>query len=244
MGTGENMTGTIVNAAAILCGGAVGLVVKKGIRRELSESCMKVVGLCTFLIGLTSTLRYMLSVGENGAIESNGSLLLLVSLVTGTLIGELLHIEDGIEKLSGWAERTFRLDGFSKGFVTASILFCVGAMAVMGAFNDGLAHDPGLLYVKSMMDGISSIFLASTLGFGVLAAAVPVLLYQGGLTLAAGLLAPFFAANPSALNAMCMVGFVMIIAIALNLMGLAKFKTSNMLPALLVVMLADKLPWF
>lgn len=238
------MTGTIVNAAAILCGGAVGLVVKKGIKPELSESCMKVVGLCTFLIGLTSTLGIMLKVGEGGVIESEGSLLLLVSLVTGTLIGELLHIEDGIERLSGWAERKFRLDGFSKGFVTSTILFCVGAMAIMGAFNDGLQHDPSLLLVKSMMDGISAIFLASTLGFGVLVSAVPVFLYQGGLTLAAGLLAPLFASSPTSLNAMCMVGFVMIIAIGLNLMDLTKFKTANTLPALLVVILADKLPWF
>ncbi len=238
------MTGTVVNAAAVLCGGAVGLIVKKGIRQELSERCMKIVGLCTFLIGLTNTLSYMLTITQSGAVEASGSILLLISLVTGTLIGELLHLEDAVDRLSAWAERRFRLDGFSKGFVTSTILFCVGAMTIMGAFNDGLNHDPSLLYIKSLMDGISSIFLASTLGFGVLVAALPILLYQGGLTLAAGLLAPFFAANPSSLNALCMVGFVMIIAIGLNLMGLTKFKTVNMLPALLVVILADKLPWF
>ena len=237
------MTGTIVNAAAVLCGGAVGLLVKKGIKPELSDGCMKIVGLCTLLIGLTNTLSYMLSINEDGVLEAQGSLLLLVSLVSGTLLGELLHIEDGITRLSGWAERRFRLDGFAKGFVSASLLFCVGAMAIMGAFNDGLYHDPSLLYVKSMMDGISAFFLASALGVGVLASALPLFLYQGGLTLAAGLLAPLLETHASSMDALCMVGFVMIIAIGLNLMGLTKFKTANMLPALVIVIFAEKLPW-
>ena len=238
------MTGTLVNTAAIAAGSAVGWLCKKWIRPELSETCMKVVGLGTLLIGLANTVRYMLPVGADGSLTADGGLLLLVSLVLGTLLGEWIGIEKGIERLSGWTERRFRLDGFSKGFVSASILFCVGAMAILGSFNDGLYHDPSLLLVKSLMDGISAVFLTSTLGIGVLFSALPVFLYQGALTLCAGLLAPFFTAHPESLSALCMVGFALIIVIGLNLMGLTKYRTANMLPSLLVVLLAERLPWF
>ncbi len=236
------MTGTIVNAVAILCGGAVGLLAKKWIKPALSETCMKIIGLATLLIGLSNALSYMLVPDAQGRLSADGGLLLLVSLVVGTLIGEALGLDALIARLSGWAESKLKLDGFAKGFVTSTILFCIGAMAIVGAFNDGLNHDPSLLYIKSAMDGASAIFLAAALGAGVLFSSLPLLLYQGALTLCAGLLAPVLVGDT--LSALCMVGFAMIVVIGLNLMEITKFKTANMLPALIVAVLLKLLPWF
>lgn len=235
------MIGTLVNAGAVLCGSLIGLAAKKWIRQSMSDALMKVIGLATLLIGLGGTLSYMLQIGDDGSVTSDGGMLLLVSLVIGALIGELLKIDDRISRLSGWVERKMRLDGFAKGFISATLLFCVGAMTVVGSFNDGLNHDPSLLFVKSAMDCASSVFLSAALGVGVLFAFVPLLLYQGALTLCAGLLAPVLAGDT--LDAVCLVGYAMIVAIGLNLTGASKFKTANLLPALVVAALAAQLPW-
>ncbi|MEG0751237.1 MAG: DUF554 domain-containing protein [Oscillospiraceae bacterium] len=236
------MLGTIVNTAAVVVGAGIGLLVKKGISRELSDTCMRVMGLATSLIGLTNLLPLMLTSDGSGKLVAGGGLLLLVSLVVGTTVGELLRLETWVERLSLFAERRFKLDGFSKGFVTASLLYCVGAMAIIGSFNDGLYGNHSILFVKSVMDAISGFFLASTLGVGVLFAALPVLLYQGALTLGAGLIAPLL--SQSAMDDMCMAGFALIIVIGLNMMGITKFKTTNMLPSMLVILLVRLIPWF
>lgn len=236
------MIGTLVNAAAVVAGGLVGVAAKKWIRQELSDSCMKVIGLAVTLIGLSNALSYMLSADGSGVLAVDGGLLLLISMVLGTLLGELLRLDAHITRLSGWVERRLRMEGFARGFLNATLLFCVGAMTIVGAFNDGLNHDPSLLFVKSAIDCASAVFLAAAMGIGVACAAVPLLLYQGALTLCAGLLAPVL--TGATLNAVCMVGFVMIVAIGLNLMEVTAFKTANMLPALVVVVLLKQLPWF
>lgn len=236
------MMGTIVNAVAVVCGGLVGLAAKKWIRQELSDTCMRIIGLAVTMIGLSNALSYMLSAGEGGVLTADGGLLLLISLVVGSLIGELLGLDEKIAKLSNWAEHKLKLSGFAKGFMSATILFCVGAMTIVGSFNDGLNHDPSILYVKSAIDCASAVFLSSALGVGVACAAFPLFLYQGALTLCAGLLAPVLVG--ATLNAVCLVGYVMIVAIGLNMMEVTKFKTANMLPALVVVVLLKLLPWF
>ncbi|MEG0912722.1 MAG: DUF554 domain-containing protein [Oscillospiraceae bacterium] len=236
------MTGTIVNAAAVVAGGLIGLMVKKSIKQSLSDTCMRVIGLATLLIGISNALSYMLSIDDSGKISADGGLLLLISIIVGTVIGELLNIEGFIMRISAFAERKLKMNGFANGFVTSSLLFCVGAMAIVGAFNDGLNNDPSMLFIKSAMDGVSAVFLASSLGVGVLFSCIPLLLYQGSLTLCAGMLAPVLTGDM--LSGMCMVGFVMIIAISLNLMNVTKFKTANMLPSLIVVVLLKLLPWF
>lgn len=235
------MLGTIVNTAAILAGGAAGLLLKKGLKSELSDTCMKLMGLCTLFIGFSNSMKFMLSVNADGSLEANGGLLLIISLVVGTIIGELLGLERLVERFSDSLERRFKMEGFSKGFVTSSVLFCVGAMAIVGSFNDGLYGDHSILFVKSLMDGISALFLTAALGAGVLFSAGSVLIYQGSLTLLAGVIAPLLSAG--AMNDMCMVGFAIIVAIGLNVMGLTKFRTTNMLPSMLVVLAARLLPW-
>lgn len=235
------MTGTLVNAGAVIAGSLIGLLAKKWIKPALSDGLMKIIGLATLLIGLGGTFSYMLKSDSDGVLSSEGGMLLLLSLVLGALLGELLKIEDGIARLSGWVERKMRLDGFAKGFVSATLLFCVGAMTVVGAFNDGLNNDPSLLLVKSAMDCASAVFLSAALGAGVLFAFIPLLLYQGALSLCAGLLAPVLVGET--LSAVCLVGYALIVAIGLNLIGLTRFKTANLLPALVVAALAAQLPW-
>ncbi|MDO4566034.1 MAG: DUF554 domain-containing protein, partial [Oscillospiraceae bacterium] len=222
-------------------GGAAGLLVKKGLSEELSSTCMKIMGLCTVFIGLSGALKYMLVIGEDGALDTYGGLLLIISLVTGTLAGELLRLEQRFESFSSGLERRFGMDGFARGFVTASLLFCVGAMAIVGSFNDGLYGDHSILFIKSLMDGISALFLAASLGAGVLFASLAVLVYQGALTLSAGLIAPLL--SEAAMADMCMVGYALIVVIGTNVMGLTKMRATNMLPSLAAVLLVRLLPF-
>lgn len=234
------MLGTVVNAAAVLAGGTVGLFIKKGMKEGLSDSCMKSTGLATLVIGIVNLLPAMLTF-ESGAFDTRGSLLLVISLVLGTMIGELLRLEYLVERLSQKLENRFGIAGFTKGFISASLLFCVGAMAIIGSFNDGLYADRSTLYIKSMIDGLSALFLASSLGAGVLFSAIPLFLYQGALTLGASALAPIL--SQGAMSDMSMVGYAIIMAIGLNLTGATKFKTTNMVPAMIVVLLARLIPW-
>lgn len=235
------MLGTVVNAATVVAGSLVGLVIKKGMRESLADAVMKAMGVGTLFIGLGGVLSVMLVPDGSGALTTDGGLLLLVSLALGTLVGELLRIHDGIESLSGAVERRFHLGGFSKGFVTASLLFCAGAMTIVGSFNDGLYNDHSILYVKSVMDMISAVFLASTLGIGVMFSALFVLVYQGALTLCAGLIQPVM--TQSVMDAVGMTGFAIVAVIGCNLMGVSDLKTTNMVPALVFAAVIRLLGW-
>ena len=225
------MWGTFVNASAVVAGGFVGMLVKKGMKESVANAVMRAMGVATLLIGLSGVLSVMLVPNEAGKLDAEGGLLLLVSLALGTLVGELLHLHDGIETLGDFLERRFRLGGFANGFVSASLLFCAGAMTIVGCLNEGLYNDGSILYVKSVMDMISAVFLASTLGIGVVCSAVFVLVYQGVLTLCAELVQPVMTA--SLMDAVGMTGFAIVVVIGCNLMGLSEFKTTNMTPALL-----------
>ena len=235
------MLGTVVNAATVVAGSLVGLVIKKGMRESLADAVMKAMGVGTLFIGLGGVLSVMLVPDGSGALTTDGGLLLLVSLALGTLVGELLRIHDGIESLSGAVERRFHLGGFSKGFVTASLLFCAGAMTIVGSFNDGLYNDHSILYVKSVMDMISAVFLASTLGIGVMFSALFVLVYQGALTLCAGLIQPVM--TQPVMDAVGMTGFAIVAVIGCNLMGVSDLKTTNMVPALVFAAVIRLLGW-
>lgn len=225
------MTGTIVNVAAVLAGGGIGLALKRGLSEPMEKSVTQVLGLTTCIIGLNGVLGAMLTV-EGGKIKSGGEILLLCSLALGVVFGQWLRLEERLEQVGDAIERKIGVGSFSKGFVSASILFCVGAMTIMGSLSDGLSGDSRILFTKSALDFIAAMVLASALGVGVLFSAVTVLLYQGGLTLGAGLLAGVLV-DPL-LSQICMVGYAIVICIGINFFGCIKIKTANLLPALLV----------
>lgn len=226
--------GTIINAAMILLGGIIGLMFKKAVSKEMEFSIHKATGVAVLVIGICGVLSAMLKSKDNGGISSSGELLLVVSLALGTFIGELLKLEERLNKGCKWIESKFKMSNFATGFITATMIYCIGAMAIVGAINDGLLGDSSTLITKGIIDGITSVVLAASLGYGVLFSAIPILLYQGGMTLLAGLLEDVLAGE--LLSNICMVGYALVMCIGINFLSNddKKMKTVNMLPALLV----------
>lgn len=223
------MTGTLVNCAAVIAGGAIGLIFKKGIKETYTESINKSLGVAVTVIGLNGVITNMVSY-EGGKLTSSGELLLVIFLVLGTLIGELLKLDDRFNTLSNKIDGKFRSGGFASGFVNGTLLFCVGAMTIIGSINDGLLGDSSVLFVKSALDFTAAIIFGATLGFGVIFTCIPMLIYQGGITLLAGTLSNVLVGD--VLTQVCTAGYAIIIAIGLNFLLTKKFKTLNMLPAM------------
>ncbi|WMJ84514.1 DUF554 domain-containing protein [Oscillospiraceae bacterium LTW-04] len=227
------MTGTIVNAAAIAAGAAIGLLFKKGLPKRIEENALKFVGTGVAILGLNGVICAMITADTaTGLLSYEGGILLVLSLAAGGIIGELFCIEDKLYAGGVTIEKKLGAQGFAKGFVSASMLFCIGAMAIVGALSDGLNQDSSILFVKATLDGITSIVLAAALGYGVLFSALAVLVYQGLITLCAGLLAPVLDGT-ELLNQICMVGYCIVLLIGTNMLGSTKVKTANLLPAML-----------
>ncbi len=224
--------GTIVNAAAVALGGLIGLLLRRGISEKLEKTSMKMLGLSVFIIGINGTITSMITIGEDGALSSNGSLLLIASLVIGGVLGELMDVDGKLNRAGKRIEARFGKEGFAKGFINASLIYCIGAMAIIGALNDGLTGDSSVLFIKSALDFVCSVILGSTLGFGVIFAAVPVFIYQGAITLFAGFLSPLISGDM--LNGICMVGYAIVLCIGINFLEFTDIRTANLLPALLV----------
>ncbi len=216
------MLGTLVNAGAIVVGSFVGLLLKKGLPEKITDAIMKGVALCVLYIGL------------DGCLEGDNALIAILSIVLGALVGTALDLDGRLCSLGDYMERKLQAGGgsFSTAFVTASLLFCVGAMAVVGSLQSGLTGNHTMLYTKSMLDGISSVVFAATLGPGVLMAGVAVLLYQGAITLLAQALAPVL--NDAVVAEMTCVGSLLIIGLGLNMLGVTKLKVMNYVPAVFV----------
>lgn len=185
--------GTIVNSVAINFGTLIGLFIKKGLPERFKETIMQLLGLSVIVIGISGTLQEIYSVIDGKKLDRNYIMLLIFSLVIGAVIGEFLNIEDKLKKLGDWFEKKFsNLGGdFSEGFVTSSLIFCVGAMAIVGALEDGLTGNDQTLYAKSILDEVASVVLSATLGIGVALSAVSVFLYQGLITLLSGAIKPY-----------------------------------------------------
>jgi uncharacterized membrane protein YqgA involved in biofilm formation len=217
--------GTIINAVAIIIGGALGLLFRKGFPERIAQTTLKVLGLLTIVIGISM------------ALQSQELIMVLVSLVIGAVIGEWINIEDRLERFGKWLEKKLHLteESPAKGFIYASLLFCVGSMAIVGSITDGLKGDHSILMTKAIMDGIISIPFAASMGIGVLGSAVPVLLYQGGLTLLAWKLQSLF--TPSMIRELTSVGGVIVMGIGVNILGLQKIKVGNFIPALILIIL-------
>lgn len=227
------MLGTLVNTAAIILGALIGMLLKKGIPERIREALIKIEGLAIVIIGLSGVFGEMFTIStETGKITGDGGLLLLVSLVLGCVIGEMTRIDDHINTAARKVESRFKADGFAKGLVAASLVFSIGAMAVIGPLNEGLSGDRSILYIKSLLDFTTSIVLASVMGAGVLFSCVPVLVVQSIPALLAAQLAPHI--TPQLLSLFCMVGYTLVMAIGLNFLCDTKIKVANLLPSLLI----------
>ena len=222
-------SGVLVNTLTVIIGSTVGLLLKKQIPEKLTNAVMTAIGLCTIAIGVTGVIK-----GEN-------QLVMIISLVFGTIVGTLIDIDGKLSRLGDKFQNKRAKNGnvhsdnanFSQGFVTASLLFCVGAMTIVGSMNAGISGDNQMLYTKSVLDLISSSMLAASLGFGVFCASGFVLVFQGALVALAMALGSFL--NDFAVNELICAGSVMITALGLNLIGVTKIKVANLLPGLVFV---------
>ena len=217
------MLGVFVNVITVLLGSSIGLLFKKGIPQKVSNAAMVGLGACTLYIGISGSLA-----GEN-------VLILIASVVLGTIVGTLLNIDGGINRLAEKVESRFKKNGtdvsIAEGIISATLLFCVGSMTVTGSIQAGLTGDNSILITKAMLDLVSSMMLASSLGIGVLLSAGAVFVIQGGLVLLAGLISPLMSAG--AINEMTCAGSILILMIGTNLMGITKIKVADFLPAIL-----------
>ncbi|HHV60512.1 MAG TPA: DUF554 domain-containing protein [Clostridiaceae bacterium] len=226
--------GTLINTCAIIAGGIIGIFLKKGLPERYKNTIIQTVGLAVMIVGISGALQSMYIVVEEGHLSREYIMLMVLSLVIGGIVGEFLNIEEYLNKMGMWFKQklSFNDSNFSQGFVGASLLFCVGAMAIVGSLEDGLAGNPGTLIAKSILDGVTAMVFASTLGVGVVFSSIPVLVYQGGITLLAGFLKPWL--TDVVISQMSLVGSVLIMAIGINMLEIKKLKTGNMLPAIFI----------
>ena len=214
------MIGTFVNTLAAVVGGLLGTLLKRGIPERFADLVQKGLALCVLYIGVKGSL-----VGTN-------TLVTILSLVLGAILGELLNIDGGIERLGAWAQSKLSKGGsrLGEGFVTASLLFCVGSMSVVGSLQSGLTGNHETIFTKSMLDFVSAIILASSLGLGVCLSGAFVLVYQGAIVLLARWAAPVL--SDYVVAEMSCAGSLLIIALGLNMLGITKLKVGNLLPAM------------
>ena len=216
------MTGTLVNTATVIVGSSVGLLIGARFSEKIRSIVMHALGLSTLLIGFKMAFR------------TDNILFVIGSLALGGIIGELLRVEEGLENLGEFLKRKVksRSGNFVLGFVTSSLVFCIGPMTVVGSIQDGVSGDASVLYAKSLLDGFASIVFASSLGVGVIFSALTVLIFQGGLTLLGGKLS--FLLRPEVLDELIATGGLIIVGIGIYLLGIKRIKVGNFLPALVV----------
>ncbi|MBZ0312012.1 DUF554 domain-containing protein [Clostridium butyricum] len=221
------MLGTIVNALAIIVGCIIGLIVKERLTEKMSSTIMSGLALCVLYIGIS------------GALKGQDTLIIIICIAVGALIGEFIDIDKRLNDLGNFIENKINLKkknkdsekiSISEGFVTSSLLFCVGAMAVVGSLESGLQGNHSTLFAKSILDGVSSIIFASSLGIGVMLSSVAILVYQGSITLLAGCLSSVL--TDTVIGNMSAIGSVLIMGLGTNMIGASKIKVANLLPAI------------
>lgn len=222
------MLGTIVNALSVVGGCIIGLIVKGRLNDKISTTIMNGLALCVIYIGIS------------GALKGEDALQIIISIAIGALVGEIIDIDDKLEKLGQFIENKINKSknvekeriSIAEGFVTSSLLFCVGAMAVVGSLESGLQGNHTTLFAKSILDGVSSIIFTSSLGIGVIFSAVAILIYQGSITLLAGALSVFLTDN--VISNMSVVGSLLILGLGFNMLGISKIKVANLLPSIVI----------
>ncbi len=219
------MLGTLINAGAIILGTGIGVLIQSKLPKRIITIIFQGMGLFTLLLGVKM------------ALDMQEFLLIIGSLVIGSVIGELLGIENAVEGLGNWLKKklNFKNEKFSDGLVTAFLLYCMGSLTIVGAIEEGIKGNNELLLMKSLMDGISSIALTSALGIGVGFSIIPLLIYQGGLTLFAGSLANFFSDN--IVRELSALGGVLLIGLGINILEIKKLRILNMIPALVIIVI-------
>ncbi len=217
------MIGTLVNFGAVIIGGSIGLIIHRNLPKRYVQLVFQIIGLFTLVLGFKM------------ALESQQLLIMIFSLIFGGILGEVLKIEEWLNTLGDRIKRITKSknDTFTEGLITAFILFCVGSLTFLGAIEEGMTGNPELLLIKSLMDGISAIALAVAFGIGVLFSAIPLIIFQGALTLFASLAGEFI--NPVYITEITATGGVILIGLGLNLLEIKKIKIVNLLPAMLIV---------
>lgn len=223
------MIGTLVNAGAVIVGGIAGLLLNKSMPERFKTIYFQAIGLFTVAIGISMVWNMQ------------HILIVVSSLAMGSLLGEWLNLERGAERLSEYLRKRFRIgnEKFSEGLITAFLLYCIGSMTILGAIQEGTGGSSDLLLTKSLMDGFSSVLLASAFGVGVIFSSIPLLIFQGGITLLAMGASSFF--TPEIIQGLTSVGGILLIGLGVNILEIKKLRIMNMLPALLIVVI---LLWF
>lgn len=217
------MEGTLINAGAVILGSIVGLIIHSRLPKNIVNIVFQGIGLFTLFLGV------------NMATKTSNFLIMIFSIVIGSIIGELLDIDKSVNRFGEWLKKKVKSknDKFSEGFVTSFLLFCMGSMTILGAFEEGLGGEPNLLLAKSVLDMFGSIILSASLGIGVVFSVIPLIIYQGGLTLFAGSLTGFL--TDPIINELTAVGGLLLIGLGINILEIKKIKILNMIPALIIV---------
>ena len=235
--------GTLINCGAIVGGGLVGHFTGKLFKEEQQDALTKACGVSTIFIAIAGAMEGMLSIRE-GAVSSAKSLLVVLCLALGTMIGEALRLERSIERFGEWLKNHTGNSGdkgFVNAFVTASLTVCVGAMAIVGSIRDGIMGDYSTLAVKAVLDFVIIAVMTSSMGKGCAFSAIPVFLQQGGVTLLASVVAPVM--TQTAVQYLSLIGSVLIFCVGVNLVWGRRLRVANMLPALILAVAAAYLPW-
>lgn len=230
--------GTIINVVTVLAGTTVGLLLKNGLPKRFERTISQALGLCTFFIGIGGAVSGLVTI-QGGALATQHTMLLVLCMMLGALIGEALDIERRLNDFGVWCQSRFAGGGqdgkFVEGFVASSLLFCVGAMAIVGALEDGLNGNPSILAAKAVLDGVAAIVFAASLGKGVYLSVLTLGVYQGGMTVLARFIRPWL--SDELIGQMSCIGSVLIFAIGFNLMFDKKVKVGNLLPAMFLPIL-------
>jgi len=219
------MIGTLINVGSVIIGSTIGIILHSRFKKRFTEIAFQAISIFTIFLGVSM------------AFKSNAYLIIVLSLISGSLIGEAFNLEMWMDNLSEKLKAKLKRkdDKFSEGLVTAFLLFCMGSMTILGAIEEGLGGKPNLLLTKSIMDGFAAIALSSALGIGVMFSVIPLLIYQGGLTLLTSLLGNYF--NEIYINNLTSVGGILLIGLGIRILELKKIRVLNMLPALIIIIL-------
>ncbi len=228
-----------------MIGGFAGLLFGKLIKPRMQETMTCACGVCVIFLGIAGAMEKMLTAHENGTLASGGTMMIIASLVLGALVGELINIEAGMERFGGWLKKITHSEGdggFVDGFVTASLTVCIGAMAVVGAIQDGILGDYSTLAAKAVLDLIIVMIMTAAKGKGCIFSAIPVVIFQGVITALSRLIEPVMTAP--ALDNLSLVGSILIFCVGVNLVWGKKIKVANFLPGIVFAVVCAYLPWF
>lgn len=237
--------GTLINAAGIIIGGFAGLLFGKLIKPRMQETMTCACGICVIFLGIAGAMEKMLTAHENGTLVSGGTMMVIASVVLGALVGELINIETGLERFGGWLRKVTHSEGdggFIDGFVNASLTVCIGAMAVVGAIQDGIYGDYSTLTAKAVLDLIIIMIMTSAKGKGCIFSAIPVIVFQGVITALSQLIEPIM--TTPALANLSLVGSILIFCVGVNLVWGKKVRVANFLPGIVFAVACAYLPWF